>query len=145
LVKTIGTELVEEGIEMAAKDAAKDFSLAATKEIAEEGAKKSATFVVDEAGEAIATSQSRMIDGFEKAGFNKELATETVETGVIYEVPTRHGNVNVRAMEGNNKNYKRSVFTDPKNGDYRKIGGGIFKGPQPKIKRIIGSHLEQTK
>lgn len=37
-IKTIGTELVEEGIEMAAKDAAKDFSLAATKEIAEEGA-----------------------------------------------------------------------------------------------------------
>jgi hypothetical protein len=37
-IKTIGTELVEEGIEMAAKDVAKDFSLAATKEIAEEDA-----------------------------------------------------------------------------------------------------------
>lgn len=140
-VKAIGTELVEEGIELATKDVVKS----ASKEIAEDGAKKSAAFVVDEAGEAVATSQSRMIEGFENAGFNKERARETAEIGDIYQVPTRHGNVNVRAMEGNAKNNKRSVFTDPKNGDYRKIGGGIFKGPQPKIKRIIGSHLEQTR
>ncbi|WPO81851.1 hypothetical protein SD427_13865 [Chryseobacterium sp. JJR-5R] len=55
-----------------------------------------------------------MIDGFENAGFNKKSATETAENSTIYQVPTKHGNVNVRAMEGNSKNTRRSVFTDGK-------------------------------
>lgn len=87
-----------------------------------------------------------MIDGFENAGFNKKSATETAENGAIYQVPTKHGNVNVRAMEGNSKNTRRSVFTDGKNNkDYRKIGGGVFKGSHTKLQRIIGSHLKQIK
>lgn len=49
-------------------------------------------------------------------------------------------------MEGNSKNYRRSVFTDGKNTkDHRKIGGDVFNGPTPKLNRIIGSRLEQIK
>lgn len=87
-----------------------------------------------------------MLESFNNAGFSKKAATEIAENGVIFTVPSRHGTVNVRAMEGNSKNYRRSVFKDGKNTkNYRKIGGCIFNGPTPKLNRIIGSRLEQIK
>jgi hypothetical protein len=56
---------------------------------------KSADFVVTENGTAVPISQSRMKEGFEKAGFQKKEATQTSEKGRIYTVPTKNGKVDV--------------------------------------------------
>lgn len=104
---------------------------------------KGADFVVTPDGTAVPTSQSRMKEGFENAGFKKEPATKTAEKGDIYTVPSKKGDVDVRTMEGSNSHPKRAVFTESGTNNPVKVGGEKFKNNEPKQVRREQSHLPQ--
>ena len=107
----------------------------------ENATSKGADFIVSEKGTAIPTSQSRMKEGFEKAGFPNKPATKTTENGTIYTVPTQNGKVDVRAMEGGTGGSKRSVITTPGTNSPRTIDGKTPVGSKEEIRQA--NHIKQ--
>lgn len=101
-------------------------------------------FVVTSDGTAIPASQTRMREGFDNAGFNSRPADRTAEKGVIHEVPTKHGTIDVRTMEGSVHHPRRAITTRSGTNDPVKLSGEKFPNGTPRTERRTGSHLEQT-
>jgi hypothetical protein len=108
---------------------------------AKKGLDKGADFVVTKDGTAIPTSQSKMREGFDNAGFPKKEATKTSEKGQIHTVPTKNGNVDVRTMEGGSGGDKRAVFNTPGTNSPRTPDGKTPTGTKEQIRK--DSHLKQ--
>jgi hypothetical protein len=72
-------------------------------------------FVVAKDGTAVPISQTRMREGFDNAGFSSRPADKTTEKGVIHAVPTKHGTIDVRTMEGSVHHPRRVVTKRPEN------------------------------
>jgi len=103
---------------------------------------KGADFVVTPDGTAVPTSQSRMREGFDNAGFPKKEATKTSEKGQIHTVPTKSGkDVDVRTMEGGSGGDKRAVFNTPGKNSPRTPDGKTPTGTKEQIRK--DSHLKQ--
>jgi hypothetical protein len=102
-----------------------------------------ADFVVGPEGTAVPTSQSRMRQGFDAAGFPSTPSTKTAESGVIHTVPSKGGPIDVRTMEGSAHHPRRAVTTRSGTNDPVKITGEKFTGNVPKAERRAGSHLSQ--
>jgi hypothetical protein len=98
-------------------------------------------FVVTKEGTAIPTSQKRMREGFDKAGFPKTDATKTSEVGQIHTVPTKNGKVDVRTMEGGSGGDKRAVFNTPGTNSPRTPNGKTPTGTKEQIRK--DSHMNQ--
>ena len=135
--KAVGKELVESTTEKVVKETVEK----GVKESTEGVTKKGADFVVTKEGTAIPTSQSRMREGFDKAGFPKKDATKTTEKGQIHTVPTKNGNVDVRTMEGGSGGDKRAVFNTPGTNSPRTPDGKTPTGTKEQIRK--DSHLKQ--
>ncbi|MEM8527424.1 MAG: 3-coathanger stack domain-containing protein, partial [Bacteroidota bacterium] len=100
-------------------------------------------YVTTPDGTTVSTNQSKMRGGFDKAGFPSKEATKTAEPGQIHTVPTKHGDVDVRTMEGSNKHPRRAVFTESGTNNPVKVGGDKFRKNEPKAERRAQSHLKQ--
>ena len=107
-------------------------------------AKAAPDFVVTGSGTALPVSQSRMREGFDVAGFPSRAADKTVEKGVIHSVPTKHGTVDVRTMEGGSHHPRRAVTTRSGTNDPTQLSGQQFPSGTLQADRRAGSHLEQT-
>ena len=94
-------------------------------------------------GTAVPVSQSRMRQGFEKAEFLSRPATRTAESGVMYTVPTEHGPIDVRLMEGSASHPQRAVFTRAGTNDPVKMSGERIRGTVAREERRALSHVEQ--
>jgi hypothetical protein len=101
-------------------------------------------FVVTSEGTALPVSQSRMREGFDKAGFGSRPSQKTAEPGVIHEVPTKHGTIDVRTMEGSPHHPRRAVTTRGGTNDPVKLSGEKFPSGTPRNERRAGSHLDQA-
>lgn len=144
----LGAILPGGGYGKGAKETAKavDNAMDATKVLdnandAKKGLDKGADFVVTQDGTAIPTSQSKMREGFDNAGFPKKEATKTSEKGQIHTVPTKNGNVDVRTMEGGSGGDKRAVFNTPGTNSPRTPDGKTPTGTKEQIRK--DSHLKQ--
>ena len=111
---------------------------------ASKATKDKSDFVVTSEGTAVPVSQSRMREGFENAGFKSRAADKTAERGIIHEVPTKHGTIDVRTMEGSAHHPQRAVTTRAGTSDPVKLSGERFPNATPRTERRAGSHLEQT-
>lgn len=100
-------------------------------------------FVVSTDGTAIPVSQSQMREGFDAAGFPSRPATKTSESGVIHEVPTPHGAVDVRTMDGGSHHDRRAVTSRPGTDDRVRLSGERIRGNVSKRERNDASHLAQ--
>lgn len=99
-------------------------------------------FIVTPTGTAVPTSQRRMLSGFERAGFPRA-PTVKDEPGRIYSVPTPHGTIDVRTMEGSQHHPRRAVFSRKGTSDPVKVDGEKFRGNVPQLTRRAESHLVQ--
>jgi RHS repeat-associated protein len=121
-----------------------DIATAANKtETAASSGRRLPDFVVAPDGTAIPVSQSRMRAGFDEAGFPSRTADQTAEAGVIHEVPTRYGPVDVRTMEGSAHHPRRAVTSRPGTSDPVKLTGERFTRNESRAERRAASHLEQ--
>jgi RHS repeat-associated protein len=111
---------------------------------AAEASRAAPDFVVTGSGVALPVSQSRMREGFETAGFPSRVADKSAERGVIHSVPSKHGTVDVRTMEGGNNHPRRAVTTRSGTNDPVQLGGQQFPSGTPRADRRAGSHLDQT-
>jgi hypothetical protein len=85
-----------------------------------------------------------MRDGFERAEFPKKRRLPgKQEPGMIHTVPTKHGPVDVRTMDGGAYHDKRAVFTRSESNQPVKVGGAPIKGNLPKKVQQDLSHLPQ--
>ncbi len=85
-----------------------------------------------------------MREGFDNAGFPRREATGTVEAGFIREVPTKHGKVDVRTMEGGKGKGHRAVTTRPGTDDPTRLSGERFRRNESQQQRRAGGHTDQT-
>lgn len=110
----------------------------------EDPARHKTDFVVTEDGTAVPVSQSRMREGFERAGFPEQpRSLEKPEPGQIHRVPTPYGPIDVRTMEGSSHHRKRAVFTRPDSNDPVKPDGSRWRANTPRDVRKDHSHLPQ--
>ena len=100
-------------------------------------------FVVTPEGTIVPVSQSRMRTGFDEAGFPRRPATNTAEPGVIHVIPTTHGSIDVRTMEGSAHHPRRAIFTRVGTNAPVKISGERFRGNISRQEIRASSHLEQ--
>lgn len=138
----LGTVLPGGGYGAAGKKITKEVAENVAEKTVKETAEKGADFVVTKEGTAISTSQSRMREGFDKAGFAKKEATKTSEKGQIHTVQTKSGKeVDVRTMEGGSGGDKRAVFNTQGTNSPRTPDGKTPTGTKEQIRR--DSHLKQ--
>jgi len=120
-----------------------------SEKIADVSKKPKVDFLATEDGVAIHKSQSRMKKSFDDAGFSSSTTrgSNVEPAGTSYQVPTKHGDTEVRLMPGNADRPRRAVFTKPGTKQYTNIDGSSldtgYTRPLTKDQRRSIGHLNQ--
>ncbi len=107
-------------------------------------------FLVGKGGIAVHRSQAEMVKSIQSAGAKRiGPTTQTAESGMIYEMDTAGGPMQVRVMDGRPNGGplqgRRTIVTRPGTKEYVNPDGSRIEGAVPKAeRREIGHIHEQT-